>query len=84
MITFTLIRSDLPDGRVAIVLYLYRDKKTASVSTIATVAPNQARSLFNESRAHLRKLGVRDANEIRLERPIESARLSQAFASAVA
>ena len=65
MITFTLIRSDAADGRVAIVLYLYRAKTLASVTTIAIVAPGAARMLFNESRAHLKRLGVRDACELR-------------------
>ena len=64
MITFTLIRSDTADGRIAVVLYLYRDKKLASVTTIATVVAGTARMVFNESRAHLKRLGLRDACEL--------------------
>ena len=63
MITFSLIRRDLPNGHVAIVLYLFRKDDVASVTTIATVAPNLATQIFMKARVHLRKSGVRDASE---------------------
>ena len=61
MISYSLIRRDLPDGLAAIVLYLFRNNDVASVTTIATVPPGLAMSIFMKARSHLRKNRVKDA-----------------------
>lgn len=66
MITYRLFRSDASDGLVAVVLYLYRDMAVASVTTIATASPPVAIRLFVESRIHLRRLGVPEADKAAL------------------
>ena len=66
MITYKLFRSEAANGLVAVVLYLYRDQATASVTTIATEAPRVAIRLFVEARIHLRRLGVPEADAVRL------------------
>ncbi len=63
MITYTLITRDLADSRVGLVLYLFRNDDVASITTIAAVARKTAPELLGKSRAHLRSLGIRDADE---------------------
>lgn len=62
MISFTLIPRQLTDGRIAIVLHLYRNKKLASTTTVAAVERTQATMVLVKCRVHLRNLGVQDAN----------------------
>lgn len=67
MITYTLSRKDRTDGRVSLVLHLYRNKKIAHSTTIATLDPTLARKVFVKAHEHLETLGVWNASDLMRE-----------------
>lgn len=57
-IGFLLIRRPLPDGKVAVVLHLYRDDKPALTTTVATVSASVARMVALACRLRLLERGA--------------------------
>ena len=63
MITYTLVRKDLKDGQVSILLHLYWMHEPASVTTITTDRPGAAMKRFAEARVYLQRKGIADNND---------------------
>lgn len=62
MISFSLVPSPLQNGRIDLVLRLYRGGKIASTTVLDTVDRSLASMVLMKCRVHLRHLGVQEAS----------------------
>ena len=69
VITFTLAPRLMVNGRVAVVLHLYRDKQLALTSTLTVCKPQVSKTVLLMCRLYLGRLGIEN------EAPVRGSRL---------
>ena len=77
-VSYMLVPRLLTNGRVSIILQLYRDHRLASTSPVAVIDRAQAADLMYKCRHHLGLLGVADLSTVPVARFSLLARVDEA------